>query len=95
MNSHGLFAYNATTGVTFSVTLRTEDGKGSGYISRGYNDASHLDIGNATTIAGTKAMASVSAKAIEPGKIYCYTGSLRLARVCLKTLMRSFDARDA
>ena len=31
MNSKGLFAYNTATQVDFSVTIRTEDGKGSGW----------------------------------------------------------------
>jgi len=44
MNSHGLFAYNTGTNVNFSVTMRTNDGKGSGYASGGYNDINALDV---------------------------------------------------
>jgi hypothetical protein len=44
MNSHGLFAYNTQTGVDFSITMRTSDGTGSGYSSKGYNDISQLDV---------------------------------------------------
>src|SRR5687768_1266746 len=36
MNSKGLFAYNTSTNTNFSVTVRTEDGLGSGYATRGY-----------------------------------------------------------
>ncbi|MDZ7807575.1 MAG: hypothetical protein U5K71_10715 [Gracilimonas sp.] len=38
MNSNGLFAYNQDTEVEFSVTVRTRDGRGSGWVSRDYND---------------------------------------------------------
>ena len=37
MNSHGLWTYHTETAVDFSVTLRTSDGSGSGYASKGYN----------------------------------------------------------
>jgi predicted Zn-dependent protease len=39
MNSHGLWTWHTETGVNFSVTLRTNDGAGSGYSSRGYMSA--------------------------------------------------------
>lgn len=94
MNSHGLFAYNTNTSVAFNVTLRTEDGKGSGYASKGYNDFTQLDVKKATAIAAQKAAASVAAKAIEPGK---YTVILEPAAVSvlLENLMYSLDARMA
>ena len=50
MNSKGLFAYNTSTNVNFSVTMRTEDGKGSGYATRGYNDITKLDTKAATKL---------------------------------------------
>jgi len=94
MNSAGLFAYNTSTNVNFNVTLRTEDGKGSGYSTKGYNDASKLDVGAATRIAAKKANGSVNAKAIEPGK---YTVILEPAAgaVLLENLIFSMDARSA
>lgn len=94
MNSHGLFAYNTSTNVAFNVTLRTEDGKGSGYASKGYNDFTQLDVKKATTIAAQKAASSSAAKAIEPGK---YTVILEPAAVAvlLENLMFSLDARRA
>ncbi len=70
MNSKGLFAYNTSTNTNFSITVRTEDGKGSGYAIRGYNDVSKLDTKLATEIATRKAIGSVTAKAIEPGTVY-------------------------
>ena len=94
MNSHGLFAYNTSTNVAFNVTLRTEDGKGSGYASKGYNDFKQLDVKKATSVAAQKAAGSLTAKAIEPGK---YTVILEPAAVSvlLENLMFSLDARLA
>ena len=94
MNSHGLFAYNTSTNVAFNVTLRTEDGKGSGYASKGYNDFKQLDVKKASSVAAQKAAGSVTAKAIEPGK---YTVILEPAAVSvlLENLMFSLDARLA
>jgi predicted Zn-dependent protease len=68
MNSKGLFAYNMATGVDFSVTMRTNDGTGSGWVTRNFNDVSKLDTAEASKIAIDKALMSRNAKAIEPGK---------------------------
>lgn len=94
MNSKGLFAYNVSTGTNFSVTMRTEDGKGSGYAIRGYNDVSKLDTKLATQIAAKKAVSSATAKAIEPGK---YTVILEPAAVAvlLENIFFGLDARQA
>ncbi len=94
MNTKGLFAYNTATSVNFSVTVRTEDGKGSGYATRGYNDVTKLDTQRATEIATEKALKSAAAKAIEPGK---YTVILEpaAAAVLLERIMFGLDARQA
>lgn len=94
MNSKGLFAYNTSTNVNFSITARTEDGKGSGYATRGYNDISKLDTKTATQIAADKGLKSATAKAIEPGK---YTVILEpaAAAVLLENIFFSLDARQA
>ena len=68
MNSKGLFAYYPSTNVNFSLTVRTEDGKGSGYVARGYSDFGKLDTAAATNIALQKARDSATARALEPGK---------------------------
>jgi len=67
-NSKGLFAWDKSTGVNFSVTVRTNDGTGSGYATRDVNDVSKLDAAAASRIATEKAVASKEARAIEPGK---------------------------
>ena len=68
MNTNGLFAYNKATSANFTVTMRTNDGTGSGWVSRDYNDISKFDAATASKIAIDKAVMSREAKAIEPGK---------------------------
>ncbi|GGK82906.1 TldD/PmbA family protein [Rufibacter glacialis] len=94
MNSKGLFAYNQNSGVDFSVTMRTEDGTGSGYVTRDVSDVSKLDTAAASEIAAQKALGSKGAKAIEPGK---YTVILEptAAVDLLQNMFRSMDARSA
>lgn len=94
MNSKGLFAYNSSTNVSFNVTLRTKDGKGSGYASKGYNDINKLNVAAATRVAAQKAAASADARALEPGK---YTVILEPAAaiVLLETMFMNMDARSA
>jgi predicted Zn-dependent protease len=94
MNSKGLFAYNTFTNTNFSITVRTEDGRGSGYATRGYNDVTKLDTKKATQIATDKALKSAEAKAIEPGK---YTVILEPAAVAvlLERIFFGLDARQA
>ena len=94
MNSKGLFAYNTSTNIDFSITVRTEDGKGSGYATRGYNDVTKLDTKAVTKIATDKAVMSATAKAIEPGK---YTVILEptAAAVLIERIFFGLDARQA
>jgi len=94
MNSHGLFAYFTGTDASFSITLRTEDGQGSGYSTKDYNAASKLDTLAFTKTAAQKATRSAGAKAIEPGK---YTVILEPAAgiVLLEQLYGGLDARTA
>lgn len=93
MNSKGLFAYNKSSDVTFSVTTRDEAGTVSGYAARGFTDVSKLDTAAATRVATMKANASKGARAIEPGK---YTVILEpvAATYMLENMFR-FDARSA
>jgi len=93
-NSKGLFEYNTSTSVDFSITVRTEDGTGSGYAIRDFNDVNLLSSKDVTTIAMQKAQASKNAQAIEPGK---YTVILEptAAGDLMGLLTRGFDARSA
>lgn len=94
MNSKGFFGYNKGTDVIFSVTTRNQEGTGSGYAARGFNDVNKLDTAAATRIAAQKANGSANAKAIEPGK---YTVILEpvAATYMLENMFRGFDARTA
>ncbi|MEL6926325.1 MAG: TldD/PmbA family protein, partial [Bacteroidota bacterium] len=68
MNSKGLFAYNTESSADFTLTVRTKDGTGSGWVNRDVNDINKFDIKEATAIAVEKAARSAGAKAVEPGK---------------------------
>jgi predicted Zn-dependent protease len=68
MNNKGLFAYNKATNVEFTVTIRTEDGKGSGWVSRDYSDVKRLNTKKASQVAIEKSIGSADAKEMEPGK---------------------------
>ncbi|AUD04398.1 TldD/PmbA family protein [Spirosoma pollinicola] len=94
MNTKGLFAYYPSTKVNFSATIRTENGTGSGFSAQGVSDFPKLNTASATQIALQKALGSVGARAIEPGK---YTVILEplAAAVLLEHLFRSLDARSA
>ncbi|WCT11379.1 TldD/PmbA family protein [Mucilaginibacter jinjuensis] len=93
MNSKGLFAYDKSTDVIYSVTTRNAAGTVSGYAARGFTDVSKLDTASATKIASQKALSSANAKAIEPGK---YTVILEpVAGVYMLENMFRFDARSA
>ena len=94
MNSKGLFAYNKSTDVVFTITTRNEAGTGSGYAARGFNDIGKLDTYTATKIAASKANGSIDAKSIEPGK---YTVILEPVAVAymLENLFFGLDARNA
>jgi predicted Zn-dependent protease len=93
-NSRGLFAYQRGTGINFSITARTEDGRGSGYGLADFHDASKLDAGAVTRIAARKAVLSREARAIEPGK---YTVLLEpaAAATLIGIMVGAMDARAA
>ena len=98
-NSKGLEAYQQSTNTDFSVTVRTADGRGSGYAIADETDPAKLNTKALTQRAADKAASSVNAKAIEPGK---YTVILEPAALVagddlslLGGLLNSFDARSA
>lgn len=68
MNSAGLFAYHTSTNANLTVTVRTDDGTGSGWATSDQNDSSKLDAAKTSKVAIDKAVASRDAKALEPGK---------------------------
>ncbi len=94
MNSKGLFAHYASTQANFTVTMRTDDGLGSGWAMGDVDDVARLDTGDLSRVAVEKALGSREAKAIEPGK---YTVILEPAAsiALLSFLFNGMDARQA
>ena len=93
-NSNGVFGYQRDTGLDFTLTVRTEDGRGSGWVKRSVGDAGKFDARAASDVAIEKALRSVDAKALEPGR---YTVILEPAATSdvLAYMFNSFDARSA
>jgi predicted Zn-dependent protease len=94
INSAGLFAYHTETTCNFSVTVRTEDATGSGWVERDVNDIAKLNTAEASAVAMKKAAGSRDARAIEPGK---YTVILEPSAAIglLQNMMFNFNARTA
>ncbi|HBZ05225.1 MAG TPA: peptidase C69, partial [Massilia sp.] len=62
-NSNGVFGFQELTDLTYTCTARTEDGRGSGWVSRAAVDARRFDAREAVGVAIEKALRSVDAKA--------------------------------
>jgi predicted Zn-dependent protease len=94
MNSKGLFAYNTDTDVSFSVTVRNQEGTGSGYVSQSFNNLDKMDTLALSKIAASKANGSANAKSIEPGKYTVILEPLAASDI-ISEMFRGFDARSA
>jgi len=92
-NSNGVFGHQQATGLDFTCTVRTEDGRGSGWVKRSAQDAARFDPREAADVAIEKALRSVDAKALEPGR---YTVILEPAAISdlLAYMLNGFDARQ-
>jgi len=66
--SAGLFAYHRGTGANYTLTVRTNDGTGSGWIGADENDFAKIDFRGIATRAIEKSRASRNPQAIEPGR---------------------------
>jgi len=93
-NSKGNFGYQRATNVDYTCTVRTEDGRGSGWVSRNVADIGKFDADESIQVAIQKARDSAEAKALEPGK---YTVILEPAAAAglISFMMFFFDARQA
>jgi predicted Zn-dependent protease len=93
LNSKGLSAFYRQTQASLSVTVRSNDGTGSGYVARDVNDIANFNPEMISGIALDKAVASRNPQAIEPGK---YTVILEPEAVVemLQPLVGSFNARQ-
>lgn len=93
-NTNGLFGYHAATSANFTVTMRTENGLGSGWAQSDVTDFAAMSTGTVSSTAVDKAVLSQEARALEPGK---YTVILEPAAVSglVGFMMWSYDARSA
>ncbi len=64
----GLFAYNQSSRVNYTTTVRTQDGTGSGWAGSGHNDWSRLNPDELAERAIRKAELSRNPQAVEPGE---------------------------
>ncbi len=67
-NSRGLFAYNRSTNANYTLTVRTNDGTGSGWVGAEHPDWSQLNFAELSQRAIEKARLSRNPVAIEPGR---------------------------
>ncbi len=93
-NSNGNFGYQRATAMDYTCTVRTEDGRGSGWVARNVQDSSTFNAADDIQIAMRKAAASADAQALEPGK---YTVILEPAAAAglISFMFNFFDARQA
>jgi predicted Zn-dependent protease len=67
-NKKGLFAYNRSTNANYTLTVRTNDGTGSGWAGAEHPDWKQLNFPALSTHAIDKARLSRNPVAIEPGR---------------------------
>jgi len=93
-NSNGNFGYQRGARFDYTCTVRTEDGRGSGWVGRSAYDPKQFDARETSEIAIDKALRSVDAKALEPGR---YTVILEPAATSelLGYMLFGLDARSA
>jgi predicted Zn-dependent protease len=93
-NSNGLFGHQEFTNLDFTCTARTEDGRGSGWVTRSAADARRFDAREASEVAIEKALRSVDARSLEPGR---YTVILEPAATSeiVGRMFGAFAARQA
>lgn len=67
-NRNGMFAYNRATTTNYTLTVRSNDGTGSGWAGAEHPDWNQLDFAAISTHAIEKARLSRNPVAIEPGR---------------------------
>jgi predicted Zn-dependent protease len=93
-NSKGNFGYQRATSFDYTCTVRTEDGRGSGWVGRNVKEAGEFKADDDIRVAMRKATESAEAKALEPGK---YTVILEPAAAAglISFMFNFFGAREA
>ena len=93
-NRRGLFGYHRSTDASFSQTVRTADGGGSGWAAGVGNSVREIDYNRCGSVAIQKAQASVQPRPLAPGKYVTI-----LEPSCVASLMQilafSMNARSA
>jgi len=94
LNSKGNYGYQTGTSSDYTCTVRTADGRGSGWVGHNVQDVAQFNAAEDIRIGMRKASASADAKALEPGK---YTVILEPAAAAglISFMMFFFDARSA
>ena len=93
-NSRGLFGYHRSTNANYTLTVRTNDGTGSGWAGAEHNAWKAIDAAKVSETAMQKARQSRSPVAIEPGR---YTVILEPQAVgdLVQRMTSALDARSA
>jgi predicted Zn-dependent protease len=93
-NSNGNFGYQRATEADYTCTVRTEDGRGSGWVAKNVQDIRNFNASEDIEIAMRKAAASAEAQSLEPGK---YTVILEPAAAAglISFMFNFFNARPA
>jgi predicted Zn-dependent protease len=92
--SNGLFGYHALTRASFSTTVRTSDGAGSGWAGVEANDWADIDAANLGVRASDKAEASRGAREVELGRWTVILEPTAVANM-LGLMMSALSARAA
>jgi predicted Zn-dependent protease len=93
-NSRGASGYQRATVLDYTCTVRTDDGRGSGWVGRDLQDASAFSAASDIRTAIRKASASTDTKALEPGK-YTVILEPHAAAGLVGFMMNFFGAREA
>ncbi|NOY00128.1 MAG: TldD/PmbA family protein [Verrucomicrobia bacterium] len=93
-NSAGLFAYQPSTTVDFSITARSKAGNGSGWSSCQYTDSHNLSLKPTAQTAVSKALDSRDPAAMDAGK-YPVVLEASAARNLIGLLMWSLNQRSS
>lgn len=93
-NKRGLFAYVRATGASFTTTVRTADGTGSGWAGGGENDWTDLDFAALGERAIRKAELSRNPRAVEPGEWTVILEPTAVANL-VNLMMFQMNARNA
>lgn len=93
-NSAGLFAYHASTGASYSLTVRSGDGSGSGWAGEGDRDWSAMHPASVHERAVDKAIRSREPRSLEPGR-YAVVFEPEAVSDLVQLLASALSARSA